>query len=193
MSDITYEQFMEMKKKFDEAENDDTPYIAVVDDEVSIVGDAEKTERKKGNYKMQFWCPNNDMWKARIEGEKIVNETENYIAYEREYENVWVSPRVQTAVMTSFVELYKFFYMVSEDGQIRDLTADEVIMALRSLSQEMTDAMCHAVATVLRIDPMEEQFMFVTQTARTIIQMIDDFPEIINGMDFFTDKSSVIA
>lgn len=190
MNDITYEQYMELKKKFDEAENDTTPYIALVDDEVNVVGDPQKTERKKGTYKIQFGYPNNPAWRKRLDESEIFNTTDNYIGVERTYTDVWASPRVQTAVMATFAELYKFFYVITEDGKIRDMNVDEIVMALKSLNQDMVDAMCHAVATILKIEPLEEDFMLTTSTAVAVIQIIDDFPEIINGMDFFTEQSS---
>ena len=47
MKDITYEEFVEMKKKMDEAEEDTTPYAITDGDEISVVGDPNKTEIKQ--------------------------------------------------------------------------------------------------------------------------------------------------
>ena len=58
------------------------------------------------------------------------------------------------------------------------------------LGQDMIEAMCHAVATILRIPEQEEQCMISITVMPVIMRMIDDFPEIINGMDFFTEGSS---
>lgn len=192
LKDITYEDFIEMKKKMDEAENDTTPYAIVDDDEVSVVGDVNKTEVVKQDYVIQFAYPNTPQWKQRLESEgvKILKETPNYIGVERHYKDVWVPPRVYTAVQTAFGELYQFFNVVMEDGTIRDLNEEEIVQAIRMLSQEMMESMCHAVATVLRIPQAEEQCMLPTMTMAAVIRMIQDFPEIVNGMDFFTDKSS---
>lgn len=192
MKDITYEEFVEMKKKMDEAEEDTTPYAITDGDEISVVGDPNKTEIKKNDYVIQFAYPNTPQWKERLksEGVKILKETPNYIGVERTYKDVWVPPRVYTAVQTAFAELYQFFNVVMEDGTIRDLTNEEIIEAIRMLSQEMMESMCHAVATVLRIPQSEEACMLPTMTMAAVVRMIHDFPEIINSMDFFTEESS---
>lgn len=189
---ITYEEFVELKKRMDEAENDTTPYAIVDDGDISVVGDVNKTEITKHDYVIQFAYPNTKAWKDRLESEgvKILKETPNYIGVERTYKDVWVAPRVYTAVQTAFAELYQFFNVVMEDGTIRDLTDEEIIQAIRMLSQDMMESMCHAVATVLRIPQQEEACMLPTMTMAAVVRMIQDFPEILNGMDFFTDKSS---
>lgn len=192
MKDITYEEFVEMKQKMDEAEQDTTPYAIVSDGEVSVVGDVNKTEITKHDYVIQFAYPNTQAWKDRLqsEGVEIFKETPNYLGVERTYKDIWVAPRVYTAVQTAFAELYQFFNVVMEDGTIRDLTDDEIVDAIRMLSQDMMESMCHAVATVLHIPQNEEQCMLPTMTMAAVMRMIQDFPEILNGMDFFTDKSS---
>lgn len=192
LKEMTYEEFMDLKKKMDEAENDTTPYVVIEDDEIGVVGDVNKTEVTKHDYVIQFAYPNTDAWKKRLESEgvKILKETPNYIGVERTYKDVWVPPRIYTAVQTAFGELYQFFNVVMEDGTIRDLTDEEIMQAIRILSQEMMESMCHAVATVLRIPQNEEQCMLPTMTMAAVVRMIQDFPEILNGMDFFTDNSS---
>lgn len=187
-SELSLEEFMAIKEHMDEAENDETPYAAVKYNQIHIVGDPNKTEVKKKDFVIQFAYPNTEAWRKQIKEEEIFNETPNYIGVERHFEDVWVPPRVQTAVMTAFTELYAFFTIVMENGEVRDMELDEIKMALRELNQEAVEAMCHAVATVLRINPREEDFMLTTSTATCLIQMIDAFPEIINGMDFFSEK-----
>lgn len=187
--EITQSQFEAMKKVFDKAEDDTTPYLAVANDEVNIVGDPDKTERKKGTYTLLFGYPNTPYWKKQLEGEEIVSETENYIGIKKTYEDVWVPPRVQTSVTTAFVELYRFFVMATEDGSLRDLTPDETIEVLRILNQDMIDAMCHVVATVLGLDTRVENFMLPMATATAMMEMAQDFPELINGADFFIEDS----
>lgn len=192
MKDITYEEFVEMKKKMDEAEEDTTPYAITDGDEISVVGDPNKTEITKYDYVILFAYPQRPQWKERLESEgvEIKQETPNYIIVKKTYKDVWVPPRVYTAVQTAFAELYQFFNVVMKDGTIRDLTDEEIVEALRMLPQEVTDAMSHVVATVLRIPQSEEEYMVQTTIIGAVIKMIKDFPEIINGMDFFTDESS---
>lgn len=195
-NEMTYEKFMAMKQAMDNAENDTTPFAVVDDNEVKVVGDANKTETKKRDYVLKMAYPAAAEWREyvkNLKNAKVFNETPNYLGVERTFSNVWVPPAVHTAVQSTFLDLYKLFYIITEDGQIRDMTNDEVMQALSILNQEMCEAMYHAVATILKINVDEEQFMLASPTAQVVVKMIDDFPEIINGVDFFTDESSETA
>lgn len=192
INNLTVEEFIELKKKMDAAENDTTPYAIVDGDEISVVGDPNNTEVEKHDYVIEFGYPNTDAWKQRLkaEGAEIFGKSDNYIGVRRYYKDVWVPPMIYTAVQTAFAEMYQFFNVITDDGGIRDLTEDEMMVALKMLSQEMMESMAHAVATVLRIPEREEMFMLPLTTMASIMRMIDDFPELLNGVDFFTDASS---
>lgn len=192
IKNMTVEEFIALKKSMDEAENDTTPFAIVENDQIQVVGDVSKTEVKKHDYRMQFYYRNNEANKKVIEenGIKLIKETPNYLIVEREYKDVWVSPRVHMAIHTAFLELYRFFVATNDDGELRDMTIDEIVEVMHMLDQQMIEAMCHAVATVLRIPPNEEELMVPEITVDCVAKMIRDFPEIINGVDFFTDRSS---
>lgn len=191
--DMTVEDFQAIKKKFDEAENDTTPY-AVVDDEqtINVVGDVTKTDKKQNDYTIMFYYPNRPKYREMIdkEGVEIIKETPNYLVFTRTYKDVWVPPQIFTNVQVTMAEVYQFFNAVTEDGNLRDLTEQETIEILNMLSQDMIERMCHAVATVLGIPEWEEKCMYSIGIPYVIIQFAEDFPEIINGVDFFTDRSS---
>ena len=191
--DMTVEQFMQIKEQMDDAENDTTPY-AVVDDEqtINVVGDVSKTEIKKGEYTVIFYYPNKEKYRQIIEKEglEITKETPNYLVFKRTYKDVWVPPRIYTAVQTSFAEVYQFFNAITDDGNLRDLTEEEAVEMLKLLGQDMIDRMCHAVATILRIPQWEEECMYSIGIIPIIVRLTEDFPEIINSVDFFTDRSS---
>ena len=53
-SELSLEEFMAIKEHMDEAENDETPYAAVKDNQIHIVGDPNKTEVKKRDFVIQF-------------------------------------------------------------------------------------------------------------------------------------------
>ena len=194
IKDMTVEEFIAMKEKMDEAENDTTPYITTDEDEgLQVVGDPNKTEVTKYQYEIQFAYPKTDAVRKRLremQNCNITKETDNYIVCTRTFKDVWVPPRIYPQVQTAFAELYQFFNAITDDGGLRDLTDDEIVEVLRMLGQDMIEAMCHAVATIIRIPEQEEQCMISLSVMPVIMRMIDDFPEIINGMDFFTDGSS---
>lgn len=193
IKNMTVEQFIEMKKKMDEAENDTTPYaITDEDNNVLVVGDVSKTETKTHDYTIIFYYPNRPAFRERLdkEGVDIIKETPNYLIFKRTYEDVWVPPRTYTAVQTSFVEVYRYFNVITENSELRDLTPDEIIEAMKLLDDEMIERMVHAVATVLRIPREEEECIYSLAIPEVMTQMIVDFPEIINSVDFFTETSS---
>lgn len=189
IKDLSVEDFIELKKQMDEAENDTTPYAVVDNDEISVVGDPNNTELEKHDYVMGFLYPNTDEWRKQIfkNGDTIINETPNYIMVKRMYEDVWVPPRIFTNVQTSVIELLQFFNVVMDDGEIRDMEVDEMLEALKLLKPEMVEAMCHVMATVLRIPYEEEEYMSQIYCMRALVQLAAQFPEVFNGADFFSE------
>lgn len=183
-TNITREQFEELKRKFDEAESDDTPFAVVANDEVGIVGDPDKTEMKKGEYTVKFGFPNTEEWKSKIDPKDIFKETENYIGVERTFKDVFISPRRHSAVLAAFTELYAFFNYIEDDGEVRDLTDDEIPQALMILDSNI-DAVFKAVGAILGLDEAVSDCMIPVSASTTLIKMCIDFPEIINETDFF--------
>lgn len=181
---ITREEFDEIKRKLDEAENDTTPYAVVANDEVGIVGDPNKTEMKKGEYTIRFGFPNTKEWRAQIDESEIFKETENYIGIEKTFSNVFVSPRRHSTVLSAFTELYAFFNYITDDGEVRELTEDEIPKALQMLDENI-DAVYRAVGSVIGIDDSVMEWAFQTDITYALLKMIKDFPEIINETDFF--------
>lgn len=191
-NEITYEQFLEMKRRFDAAENDTTPFAVVDDEEIKVVGDVNNTEIKKADYVIQFGYPNRPEFKEAIKDEKIIGETENYIGVERTYKDAWISPRRFTDIQATLVQLYKFFNVVTEDGTVRDLTPDETLLALREMNGEMVDAMCSVVGSVLGIPKEEEEYILLPSAIMASMKIAEDFPEVVNGVNFSTLNSSVM-
>lgn len=181
---FTKEEFEEIKRTMDGTETDDTPFAIVTEDEVGIMGDPNKTEMKKGEYKIKFGFPNTEEWKKAVDPNEIFKETENYIGVEKTFTNVFISPRKHPAVLAAFTELYAFFNYISEDGEVRDLKDEEISMALQMLDENI-DAVYRAVGAVLGLDPSVSEWMLQTSASYALLAMIRDFPEIINEADFF--------
>lgn len=193
IKDLTVEEFIEMKQKMDEAELDTTPYAITDEDEgIQVVGDVSKTETKKHDYTLIMYYPNRPEFREKLEkeGATIEKETPNYLVFCRTYEDVWVPPRIYTAVQEAFTEVYRFFNVVIDGGKIRDLTEKEVAEVLRIMGQDVMERMIHALATILRMPQWEEECVYSIQMPAIVMKLIDDFPEIVNSADFFTERSS---
>lgn len=180
---ITKEEFEEIKRTIDGTEADNTPFAVVTDDEIGIIGDPNETEQKKGEYTIRFGFPNTKAWREQIDPKDIFRETENYIGVEKTYTDVFVSPRRHATVLAAFTELYAFFNYITDDGEVRELTEEELPMALQLLD-ENTDAVYRAVGAVLGLDVTVSEWMLQTSASYALLKMINDFPEIINEADF---------
>lgn len=178
---ITLEEFKAMQKGVAEAKNDETPYLAVIDDELHVVGDVNKTEHKRFSYTVRFAFPNEDKYR----NEKVIKETPNYLICEREYNNVFIPARRHPTVLNAFVRVESFIMAITDDGDVRDVTEEEAKMLLQMLDDEIVDAVSDAVGKVLGLTPFEAQCIVATSAVQVITQMQADIPEVINEADLF--------
>lgn len=185
---ITLEEYRKMQNAIEDASEDETPYLAPVDNELHMVGDPNKTEIKPHDYKVEFLFPKNgtfDLKKYLEGGGKVIKESDNYWVVEREYKNIFVPVRRHSSVINAFTRVEQFLMMVTDDGTVRELEDSEVYMILQTLDDEIVDAVCDAVAKVLNLTPFEAQCIKPTNAMRTIAQMMADMPEVLNEADYF--------
>lgn len=182
---LTLENYKGIQDAIEIAREDDTPILAVSEDEIAVLGDPNKTKAKKGNYKIKFAFPKTEEWIKSVGAEKIEKYTQNYIVTSMEFKDVTVTPRTQAKVTAAFVELYAFFTKVESDGTVVDPTLEDVKSILSELTNEIEDKMYNAVATVLEISPKYADYMLLGDVIRVTGQLIADFPDIINEADLF--------
>lgn len=182
---LTLEEYREIKEKMDEAQEDDTPYATVTDDELHILGNPNNTKTKSHEYTVGFAFPRTKEWEKSVGEENILKKTDNYIYMERKFEDVFITPRMQAAVVSSFVEFYAFFQKINADGSVEEPTLDEIRVILRELSGELEAAMYNAVGKVLGVKEELIDFMIIGDVVKTCLKLIGDFPEIVNEADLF--------
>ena len=191
MEMISIDQLDELKQAMKEAENDDTPYIGIKDNELHVLGDPNKTEVKSADYVVRFAFPNNEEWRARAEanGDKIGKTTEDgsYFLAEREYRNVYLTPRRVGAVLTTLERIMSFMYRITENGEIKELTYDETVDLMQAMNGELSDATYDVVATVLCIPFEEIDFMLPLNTFENAVKIAKNNPSAINEADLFFD------
>lgn len=178
---ITMEEFKAMQEGLKKASEDDTPYLAVMDDEMHVVGDVNKTQHKAFNYTLRFAFPKEDKYR----NEKVIKETENYLVCEREYKDVFIPARRHSAIVNAFVRVESFIMAITEDGEVRELSEDEAKMLLQMLDDEIVDAVSDAVGKVLGLTEFESQCIIASSAIYTITQMQNDIPEVVNEADYF--------
>ena len=178
---ITLEEFRKLQEGVSTASEDETPYLAPVDNELHIVGDPNKTEFKPHTYVVEFLFPK----RKEFENEHIIKESDNFYLCERTYKDVFIPARRHSTVVNAFTRVEQFIMMISNDGEVRELTDKEAAMVLQTLDDEIVDAVCDAVAKVLNLTPFEAQCIKPTNAMKVIAQMQADMPEIINEADYF--------
>lgn len=191
MEMVTLDQLGELKSAIKEAEKDDTPYIGIKDDELHVLGDPNKTEIKPADYVVRFAFPNTKEWKARAKanGDKIGKITEDgrYFLAEREFRNVYLTPRRMSGVVSALAALESFLYKVTENGEIKDLSYEESVAVIQTMNGELSDATYDVVATVLRIPYDEMEWMLPMNTMENAVKIAYNNPSAINEADLFFD------
>lgn len=188
---ITMEQFEAINDAKVKASTDDTPYIGMVDGTVNINGNPNKTEIKPADYEVLFAFPNTDLFKKRIDavGDEIVKKEGGYIIVRRVYKGVYLTPRKMSDAVTAGAVIESFLNKVTENGEVKALSYDELKGVIVDNFTEMKDSAYDLVASVLRIHPEEAEWMLPMQTVNVAIQIAMNNPALENESNFFTELS----
>lgn len=188
---ITMEQFEAINDAKVKAQTDDTPYIGMVDGTVNINGDPNKTEIKPADYEVLFAFPDNEMFRKRcdITGDEIIKKEQGFIIVRRVYKGVYITPRKMSDAVTAGAVIESFLNKVSEDGEIKALSYEELKAVIVDNFTEMKDSAYDLVASVLRIHPDEAEWMLPMQTVNVAIQIAMNNPALENESNFFTELS----
>ncbi len=188
---ITMEQFEAINDAKVKASTDDTPYIGMVDGQVNINGDPNKTEIKPADYKVFFAFPDTDMFRKRIDtvGDEVVKKENGYIIVKRVYKGVYLTPRKMSDAVTAGAVIESFLNKITVDGEVKALSYDELQGVIVDNFTEMKDSAYDLVASVLRIHPEEAEWMLPMETVKTAIKIAMDNPALTNESNFFTGLS----
>lgn len=193
MEILNIDQIQELKGAMEEARKDDTPYMAMDGDSLHVFGNPNKTEVRASDYTVKFVFPNTDEWKKRAQsnGDKIGRETEDgrYFLCERTYKGVFLSPRNIGNAVSALVRIEQFIYDVTENGELRELTLQEMQGLMEVMNHELTDATYELVAAVLRIPYNEIEWMLPLNTIENAVKIAYNNPSAINEGDIFFGSS----
>lgn len=193
MEIINIDQLGELKSAIKEAEKDDTPYIGIKDDELHILGDPNKTEVKAADYVVHFAFPNTEEWRARAtaNGDEIGRTTDDkrYFLCTRTYKNVYLTPRRMGAVVSTLAQIESFLYKIMDNGEIKEMTYDEMVSLMNVMNGELSDATYEVVATVLRIPYEEMEWMLPLNTIENAVKIAVNNPSAVNEADLFFDST----
>ena len=191
MEMVTLDQLDELKTAIKEAEKDDTPYIGIKDDELHVLGNPNKTEIKPADYVVHFAFPNTEEFRAKAEnnGDEIGKTTEDgrYFLAKRIYKNVYLTPRRMGSVVSTLAQIESFLYKITENGEVKELSYEEIQALLTVMNGELLDATYEVVATVLRISYEEMEFMLPLNTIENAVKIAYNNPSAVNEADLFFD------
>ena len=189
MEMITIDQLDGLKDAVEKAREDDTPYIGIKDDELHILGDPNKTEVKSADYVVHFAFPNTEEWRARAKnmGDEIGKTTDDgrYFLAVRNYKNVYLSPRRMGAVVSTLAQIESFLYKIMDNGEIKEMSYDEMVSLAAVMNGELSDATYELVATVLRIPYEEMEWMLPLNTIENAVKIAVNNPSAVNEADLF--------
>lgn len=193
MEMVNIDQLGELKGAIEKAREDDTPYIGIKDDELHVLGNPNKTEIASADYVVHFAFPNTEEWRLRATkmGDEIGKTTEDgrYFLSKREFKNVYLSPRRMGAVVTTLAQIESFLYKVTDNGEIKELSYDEMVSLMTVMNGELSDATYEVVATVLRIPYEEMEWMLPLNTIENAIKIAQNNPAAVNEADLFFDST----
>lgn len=171
---MTQEELKRLMDEVKKAETDITPFPVVQDNDIAVVGDANKTEVKKTSFTMTFAIP------------KEENGVVKYNRHVVTYDNVYPKPRNMISIDRMLSILMPYIKKPMEDGSVAEYSEAENAMILKAFDEEVTNIMYRLVATVLEIDESLIDFMLPSSVFEALVQIIQFFPEAWNeGETFF--------
>lgn len=186
---ITMEQFEQINEIRDKAQADDTPYIGIMDGEINVNGDPNKTEIKPADYTVYFLYPDNADFRRRIEltGDTIVAEKGGWLQVERKYKGVYLTPMRMGDAVTAGAVIMQFLNEITSDGEIKPLSYDQLVTVFKEYYKELRGTAYELVCAVLGIDAFEKEFLAPVDTIRVAFEIAMRSPNMVNESDFFTE------
>lgn len=179
---ITVADFNKVKESIQKTEESDTPYAVATGEEVLIVGDANKTDNHKHDYKVLFRFPKDRYPTLK---EKALKEVGNFYVVELDYEDVTITPRQDTRLLTSIMTVLPFINKIKDDGSLTDFSESELVQLVKEMNDEIVDALYDIVKSTLLIDSDIVDFMLLSSVVDTVVQITYDFPEVFMEADAF--------
>lgn len=168
---MTREDYDNIEQALQDAEKSDTPFLIASDDELKVVGDANKTELNLHDFEIAFRLPPEDGG--------------TYRTVKKAFKNVYITPRQDTKILKAITTMMPYFKAARVNGEVERLTDDEKVSIIASLADEAYDIMYDLVAFVLGIDDELKNYMMPGSVMESVVKIIRSFPEAINEADVF--------
>lgn len=174
------DQYNELLSGIDEAEKSTIPFPVIGDDEIVVVGDANQTDIKSYDFEIEFQIPEKN--------EKTGELT--FKSLKKEYKDVFITPRRNSAIVKTIVDLVPYFKKADKDGTLHSYTEEEVVEIIMNFDNEIYDRMYSLVAAVLGIDDRLKFFMTEDSVWMATAKIINQYKAAVNEATTFFPRSS---
>lgn len=179
---ITPEDMVKISQEMEKAKEDTTPHVGVASDNIFVIGDANKTENKKRDYRVLMRYPQE--YGKYVPKEDIFGYNAGQVYFYVDFKDVQVTPRGDIKIMTKVAKIIPFFQKLDAAGDLDKMSEDELIQVAVSVGDEVLDAMYDAVGVLLGMDNDTVSHMDYTSVISMLVALFRDFPEVFNEADF---------
>lgn len=178
---ITKHDLDKVNTQLEAAQEDDTPFLVVTDDEMTVAGDPNKTGNKKHSYEITFRYPAS--MKSRFKDG--YREEGPFIYVPVTFDEITLTPRDDIEVVRAIVAMQPFVKKMQENGNVDEYTEEEQAEVIRYFSKDVEDAFYNLVKVFLGVPSDMVDYMQLDSVINTVCQLITDFPEVFNEADAF--------
>ena len=172
------DKYLEFKEGIEAAESDTTPFI-IPDEEIAVVGDANKTQLNCHDFEITFRIP-----------VKMEDGSVKQVKKTKEYKGVYITPRMDTQVVKLLTKFLAYYNKPTEDGEVVPFTPEEIDHIRMTYDEEMLDIMYDTVGVVLKIAPELRECMLRASVEDAVVKILGQYPELVNEADTFFGSSS---
>lgn len=167
------DKYLEFKEGMEAAETDTTPFI-IPDEELTVVGDANKTQLNCHDFSITFRIP-----------QKMEDGSVKQIKKTKEYKDRYITPRMDKPIAKVLTAVMPYFKKANDDGTVTDYTPEEAAQIVSSFGDDILDLMYEVVGQFLGIVPELRPYMLVDSVEDAMAKIIRQVPEIVNEADTF--------
>jgi len=180
LKDFTH-KLVETTEKIEQAQNDDTPFMVVKDDDIEIHGNPNKTEVKTNDYIIKFRIPKTEMDIVPKEAKAIGD----YYVVSYNFKDIGITPRKDLKLVDAILKLKPFILKLGENGDIQERSKEELLSVFVSAGDDVLLGIYNIVATFLGIDDKLGEYMLSFSVIEALNKLIETHPEVFNEADVF--------
>lgn len=165
---MTDNEYKTIDEALDSAQESVVPFPVSTEEELSVVGDANKTELNKHDFTIEFLIP----------------QQGKYTSYTKEFKDVYITPRQNVSIVKAVTTLLPFFRKTNK-GEVTEYTEAEKREIASKFDQSVYDAMYDMVSVVLKIDSELADYMTPKSVLDATVKILLSYPEMVNEADTF--------